>query len=97
MLMTDGSKDFSVEWDPEKNEQNIKKHGIGFATARLVFADINRIEYFDSIHSVTEDRFVVIGLVHDVLFVVYTMRGETIRLISARLATATERKVYYGR
>ncbi|MBR4425866.1 MAG: BrnT family toxin [Oscillospiraceae bacterium] len=85
-----------VEWDDNKDRINIRKHGISFATAALVFADEERIEYYDRLHSQDEDRYVVLGCVQGVLYVVYTMRGEAARLISARLATATERKIYYG-
>ena len=46
-------------------------------------------------HSIEEDRFIAIGLVDKVLFVVFTERKENIRLISARTATESERKVYY--
>ena len=40
-----------VEWDENKNQQNIRKHGISFQTAALVFAGEERIEYFDKLHS----------------------------------------------
>lgn len=46
-------------------------------------------------HSLEEDRYNTIGMVEDVLFVVYTERKEKIRLISARLATEKERSLYY--
>ena len=59
-----------VEWDDDKNQTNKKKHGIDFSIAALVFADEDRIEYFDSVHSVDEDRYVVLGRVHEILFVV---------------------------
>ncbi|MBR5341845.1 MAG: BrnT family toxin [Erysipelotrichaceae bacterium] len=85
-----------VEWDDAKNQINIQKHGISFETAALVFADEDRIEYYDKVHSIDEDRWVALGCVHGILYVVYTMRGEVTRLISARVATPTERKVYYG-
>ncbi len=85
-----------VEWDDTKNQTNIRKYGISFETAALVFADEERIEYYDRLHSVNEDRYVVIGCVQGILYVVYTMRGEAARLISARLATPTERRIYYG-
>ena len=85
-----------VEWDDNKNSVNVKKHGISFETAALVFADEERIEYYDKLHSLDEDRYVVIGCVQGILYVVYTMRRETARIISARMATATERKIYYG-
>ena len=85
-----------VEWDENKNQINIKKHGISFETAALVFADEERIEYYDRLHSTDEDRYVVIGCVQGILFVVYTMRGDAARLISARMANSTERRIYYG-
>ncbi len=46
-------------------------------------------------HSKEEDRYNTIGMVNDVIFVVYTERKENIRLISARIATKTERSIYY--
>ena len=88
--------DTLVEWDNDKNQINIRKHGISFATAALVFADEERIEYYDKLHSLEEDRYVVLGCVNGILFVVYTMRGEAARLISARMATGRERRIYYG-
>ena len=85
-----------IEWDDEKNEINIKKHGFSLATARLVFADPNRIELYDEAHSDDEDRYQVIGRIGKVVFVVYTERENVVRMISARLATAKERRAYYG-
>ena len=85
-----------VEWDEQKDQLNRQKHGISFETAALVFADENRIEYFDKLHSLDEDRFIVLGCVQGILYVVYTMRGEAARLISARIATPKERRIYYG-
>lgn len=84
------------EWDEEKAERNLKKHGIPFETAAKVFLDENRVEIYDEAHSMDEDRYLTIGLADDVLFVVYTERHPKIRLISARLATVRERKIYYG-
>ena len=83
-----------VEWDDNKNR--IQKHGISFETAALVFADEERIEYYDELHSQDEDRFIVLGCDKGILYVVYTMRHEAARLISARMATPTERRIYYG-
>jgi uncharacterized DUF497 family protein len=85
-----------VEWDDNKNHINIRKHGISFETAALVFADEERIEYYDKLHSQEKDRYIVLGHVNGVLFVVYTMREDATRLISARLATPKERRIYYG-
>lgn len=87
--------ELEFEWDEEKNIQNLEKHGIGFETAMLVFNDAYRLEVYDVEHSQEEDRYNTIGLVHDVLFVVYTERRDKVRIISARLATAKERSIYY--
>lgn len=84
-----------MEWDDRKNEINKRKHGISFETAAHVFEDVNRIEYFDEAHSADEDRFIVLGLVRKVLFVVYTDRGDATRIISARKAMEAETEVYY--
>ena len=86
----------AFEWDSEKEKMNFAKHKIHFRTAVAVFDDENRIEWYDRAHSENEDRYNTIGMVNDVLFVVYTERGEKIRLISARLATAAERRAYYA-
>ena len=83
------------EWDEDKNQLNLKKHGIDFETAMLVFNDLQRIEIYDTEHSIYEDCYNTIGMVNDVLFVVYTERKQNIRLISARLANNTERSIYY--
>lgn len=84
-----------LEWDEDKNQRNFEKHGIDFETAMLVFNDMQRIEIYDFEHSTEEDRYNTFGMVNDVLFVVYTERKDNIRLISARLATKTERSLYY--
>lgn len=87
------------EWDENKEKINMAKHGIDFSTAALVFGDVNRIEMFDALHSEYENRCITIGEIHGVaivLLVVYTERGEAIRLISARKATKQERRKYYG-
>ena len=88
------------EWDDQKEKANIAKHHIDFATAALVFKDRNRLEWYDAAHSLTEDRYVTIGMINDVAFivtVVYTERHDRIRLISARKATKQERRKYDDR
>ncbi|MDO5133846.1 MAG: BrnT family toxin [Eubacteriales bacterium] len=76
------------EWDEEKEQISINKHGIDFATASHVFLDPNRMEYYDQAHSLSrEDRYITIGYAGDVLTVVYTERRESLRIISARAAT----------
>lgn len=83
------------EWDDEKNKINFAKHGIDFETAMLVFNDLQRIEIYDMEHSKEEDRYNTIRMVNAVIFVVYTERKDNIRLILARIATKTERSIYY--
>ena len=86
------------EWDDEKEKINIRKHGIDFSTAARVFNDENRLELYDEAHSFTEDRYITIGLIDKVTYVVmvvYTEREEAIRIISARKATSQKRRMYY--
>lgn len=84
------------EWDERKNQINQEKHGISFELAAYVFQDEHYIEMFDFEHStVDEERYIAIGRVGRILFVVFTERKEDIRLISARLATEEERRLYY--
>ncbi|MCD8370806.1 MAG: BrnT family toxin [Clostridiales bacterium] len=83
------------EWDENKNSINKIKHKISFQTAAYVFNDPNYIEMYDFEHSIDEDRYIAIGKVGDIIFVVFTEKKDTIRLISARLATSAERGLYY--
>ena len=69
-----------VEWDARKNEANIKKHKLSFETAILVFADQNRVELYDFAHSKNEDRYSIIGVVNDIITVIYTERTKAIRI-----------------
>ena len=85
------------EWDADKAALNLKKHGVRFETAARVFNDANRIELYDSEHSTDEARYNTIGMVDNILFVVYTERKNRIRLISARPANRKERSLYYDR
>lgn len=87
------------DWDDNKEKINIKKHGIDFDTAALVFGDDKRIEKFDENNSTDEDRYVTIGRINGVTIVVvvaYTMREDVIRIISARAATKKEEERYYN-
>lgn len=86
----------TFEWDEDKNIINKQKRKISFETALHVFDDPDYIEIYDFEHSKDEDRYIAIGRVGDILFVVFTERGDNIRMISARLATDVERRLYYG-
>ncbi len=82
------------QWDPNKAKSNLKKHGVRFGDAVSVFEDENAITIEDEHES--ENRFITIGrdILLRILVVVYTFRGHIIRIISARKATARERKIY---
>ncbi|MBQ6297530.1 MAG: BrnT family toxin [Selenomonadaceae bacterium] len=89
-------KGFEFEWDDEKYQINIKKHGIYFEDAARVFFDDNAVYYSDNEHSIDEERFKIVGMVENILAVIYTERGEKNRIISARPADKFERNDYYG-
>ena len=86
----------SFEWDKRKAKSNLRLHGVSFIEASTVFADPLSLTIYDPDHSMTEMRFVDIGASHSgrLLVVSYTERGDRIRLISARAATADERRQY---
>ena len=84
------------EWDENKNISNQKKHGISFETATYVFRDSYYMEIYDFEHSINEDRYIALGMVGYLLFVVFTEREDYIRIISARSATQSERRLYYA-
>lgn len=88
--------EYIVEWDDKKNKDNKKKHKISFEIAAEIFLDERRIEDYDESHSDDEDRIKTIGKVENILVVIYTERGERLRLISARHADKNEEDEYYG-
>src|SRR2546426_11369693 len=82
------------EWDPKKAASNLRKHKIDFADAATVFEDEAALTIDDD--DPEEKRFATIGMdaLARVLVVVYTWRGENVRMISARNATPVERRQY---
>lgn len=89
-----------VEWNQAKDKSNQQKHGVSFLEAQSVFYDEYAIQFYDEENSEAEDRFLMLGLSSEsrVLLVCHCERddGNTIRIISARKATKTERKHYEG-
>lgn len=83
------------EWDPHKARSNFNKHGVHFADAVTALEDDCALTIQDA-YSETEDRWITLGTdgLGRLLVVVYTWRGERIRLISARRATPGERTQY---
>ena len=90
--------EMEFEWDEAKEARNYRQHHLHFEDAKYVFADGNRLERLDrsAENNDTEERWQTIGKIGEVVFVAFTERKEKIRLISARLATAKERRFYYG-
>jgi len=84
------------EWDPKKDRINRRKHKVAFAEASTVFGDPLSIAIPDPDRLAEEERFVIVGMSSErrLLVVVHTMRGERIRLISARSATRHEKHEY---
>ncbi|OGT34421.1 MAG: hypothetical protein A3C44_00800 [Gammaproteobacteria bacterium RIFCSPHIGHO2_02_FULL_39_13] len=87
------------EWDYKKSATNAKKHLVTFDEAITCFYDPYQIAFYDPDHSDEEDREIMIAKSnrHRVLLTCYTIRGEKIRVISARLATKQEIKDYESR
>lgn len=88
--------DAEFEWDTEKAESNLQKHEVSFEEAATVFFDPLSLTIPDPLHSEGENRFVTTGLSNQQrqLVVVHSEGDDKIRIISARLATASERKKY---
>jgi len=84
------------EWNLQKASANIKKHGVTFEEASTVFRDPLSFTIMDPDHSESENRFLDLGYsnLQRLLVVSYVERAEIVRIISARLATRRESKLY---
>lgn len=84
------------EWNPEKAESNIRKHGVSFPEASTVFNDPLSFTFPDPDHSYGEERYLIIGLSinNRILVISHTERADSIRIISAREATRNEQRFY---
>jgi uncharacterized protein len=91
--------DVEFEWDDEKADSNLKKHGVSFEEGATIFNDPQIATIFDPGHSEDEERNISIGISiqGNLLVMVHTEREERIRLISCRKATNVERKTYENR
>ena len=89
------------EWDEHKDEINRKKHGISFEEAQTVFYDSEALLIDDPEHSLTEERFIILGYSSKANLLVvchcYRTTDEIIRIISARKATKKETFQYHGK
>jgi uncharacterized DUF497 family protein len=84
------------EWDPQKAAANITKHGVPFDEAKSVFLDPLYVDFYDPAHSDSEHRYIIVGESDKgrLLMVSYTEVNESVRIISSRELTPTERKAY---
>ena len=84
------------EWDHEKAESNLEKHGVSFEEAATVFGDPLYVDFYDPDHSVDEHRYLIMGqsTAGRLLIVSYSERDDVVRLISAREVTSSERRAY---
>ena len=84
------------EWDQNKADQNLKKHNVDFTEAATVFGDPLSLTIIDHINSIMEHRFIIIGRSYKnrLLVVAHSERCDNIRIISARIATTKEKKIY---
>jgi len=83
-------------WDPKKAKKNLEKHKVDFREAATVFDDSFSTTFADDDHSSGERRFLIIGMSvrSRILVVSHTEKGDTIRIINARIATRQERRFY---
>jgi uncharacterized DUF497 family protein len=80
-------------WDPAKAAANIARHGVSFEDAQAVFRDTQAVESLDE--TTDEERWRLLGRAgSNVLMVVYTERGDRVRIISARKASKREQEAY---
>jgi uncharacterized DUF497 family protein len=83
------------DWDPFKNQRNIKKHGLDFEDAEIVFTG-NVIHFQDERFPYGEDRFITLGEIEGrVVIIVHTQRENLTRIISMRKANEREKKIYF--
>ncbi len=89
------------EWDDAKAETNSRKHHVSFPEASSVFEDEDALFMADPAHSDAEDRFLILGmsLRRRIVLVAHCYRGDedVIRIISARKASARQRREYERR
>ncbi|MDP2261115.1 MAG: BrnT family toxin [Caulobacter sp.] len=89
-------RDGDFEWDDAKAAANLLRHGISFTLARDVFLDPHGITTPDDSMDYGEDRHLTIGEINSRLIaVVWTLRGDRTRIISARPAAPKERRAYH--
>lgn len=84
------------QWDRGNSLKNLEKHGLTSEEIEGAFFDKNRIIFKDAQHSLTEDRAILVGKNNSdrLLYIVFTMRNNKIRVVSARDINRKERYIY---
>ncbi len=84
------------EWDHGNDVKSYTKHGVSCLEAESLFQDKRRLDFADPLHSKTENRFVTLGNSNRprLLFAVWTLRKNKVRIISVRPASKKERQTY---
>ena len=82
------------EWDKSKAAANLSKHSVSFEEAKTIFNDPLYVDFYDPDHWDNEERYLIVGRSNQerLLIVSYTERDNSIRLISARVVTRSERE-----
>jgi len=83
-------------WDKGNQDKNWVKHKVLSQECEEIFSDVNKRLYKDPIHSEEENRYILLGMTKScrLLFIVFTMRGNKVRVISARDINKRERSLY---
>ena len=87
---------YKFHWDKGNSDKNFKKHGVTDSECEEVFFDEEKVQFKDVLHSGKEERFILLGKTKEsrLLFVVYTLRDNMLRIVSARDVNKKERKLY---
>jgi uncharacterized protein len=86
----------TIEWNEEKARENVRKHGVTFHEAASVFGDPLAMTFADPEHSTTEQRCLTFGVTRfeQCVVVSHADYGERVRIISARIMTRSEKRIY---
>ncbi|MBU1104969.1 MAG: BrnT family toxin [Patescibacteria group bacterium] len=88
---------YEFDWDEGNSDKNFLKHGISCSECEEVFFNVPVLFFYDKTHSQTEDRFIALGTTGTTLnlFISFTIRKEKLRVISARIQSKKERRIFY--
>lgn len=89
-------KKVKFEWDAGNETKSYTKHGVSNLEAESVFQDVQRIDFYDPLHSRKENRLITLGKSNRdrIMFIAWTLRTHKVRIISVRPASKKERGIY---